>query len=182
MPRSMSDGDLAARVQRLEDFEAIRQVIGDYVLAADNRHGYSVDVESIMRLFAVDGIWDGGEHYGRHEGWNAVRNYLLRGRAGIDWSLHHLSNPSIEIAADGLSACGRWYLIEMARMLNAETGKTEMTWLGGVYDAEFSREAGTWKFKSLKFDCQTILAPDGHAKLAPVATGGTLPNNSREET
>lgn len=173
MPLSAPDGDLAARVRRLEDLEAIRQVMGDYVLAADNRRGYSVDVESTMRLFATDGIWDGGARYGRHEGWNAVRDYLLQGRAGIDWSLHHLSNPLIEIAADGQSARGRWYLIELARMLNADSGRTEMTWLGGVYDAEFVREAGAWKFKRLKFDCQTILGPDGQVKLAPGTSGRT---------
>lgn len=169
MARRSSDGDLAARVQRLEDLEAIRQVMGNYVLAADSRHGYSVNVESTMRLFAMDGIWDGGDRYGRHEGVNAVRDHLLQGRAGIDWSLHHLSNPSIEIAADSQSARGRWYLIEMARMLNADTGKTEMSWLGGIYDAEFVREASTWKFKCLKFNCQTILGPAGQVKLAPAA-------------
>lgn len=169
MPRQALDSDLAARVGRLEDLESIRQMMGNYVLAADNRHGYSVDVESMMRLFAADSVWDGGERYGRHKGWNAVRDYLLQGRARIDWSIHHLSNPSIEIASDGQSARGRWYLIEMARMLNSETAKTEMTWLGGIYDAEFVREGGTWKFARLKFDCQAILGPGGETGPTPAS-------------
>ncbi|HEY5210916.1 MAG TPA: nuclear transport factor 2 family protein [Stellaceae bacterium] len=162
-----SAADLAARVQRLEAMEAIRQVMGDYVLAADDRHGYSVNVERTMRLFAQDGVWDGGTRYGRHEGGSAVRNYLLRGRAGIDWSLHHLSNPSIDVTADGQLAHGRWYLVEMARMRKGESDETEIVWLGGLYDADFVREDGAWKFKQLKFDCQIILGADGRVISAP---------------
>ncbi len=170
MPALPSIDGLAARVRRLEDIEAIRRVMGEYTIAADDRHGFTVDVERTMRLFAQDGVWEGGVRYGRHEGWYAIRDYLLQGRAGIDWSLHHLFNPNIEIAADGQSALGRWYLIEMARMLNAETGNPEMVWLGGVYDADFIREDSAWKIKRLKFDCQTILGPTGPMKLSPAAS------------
>jgi hypothetical protein len=172
MSAQPSIDELAARVRRLEDIETIRQVMGEYTLAADDRHGFSVDVERTMRLFAREGVWEGGVRYGRHEGWQAVRDYLLQGRAGIDWSLHHLFNPSIEIAADGQSARGRWYLVEMARMLNADTGKSEMVWLGGVYDADFICEDDAWKFKRVKFDCQTILGPTGPVKLSPAVTAG----------
>jgi SnoaL-like domain len=152
---------LIKRVERLEAFEAIRGVMAAYARAADDRHGCSVNVEKTMQLFAREAVWDGRPRYGRHEGWDAIHSYLSRGKAGIDWSLHHLVDVSIDVADDGWSARGRWYLLEMARMANPSGGKAEIVWLGGTYDNEFVRKDGGWKLSLMRFDCQAILGPSG---------------------
>ena len=155
------DADLALRLRRLEDIEAIRQVKAEYALAADDRKGYAVNVERTMAIFARDCSWDGRPRFGHAEGWANLRDYLLGGKARIDWSLHHLTDVGITIDADGQGARGTWYLIEMANMLNPATGKSEMVTLAGTYHDTFVREDGRWKIQHLKFDCQKIVGPDG---------------------
>jgi hypothetical protein len=152
---------LMKRVERLEAVEALRGLMAEYALAADDRKGCSVNVERTMQLFARDAVWDGSPRYGRHEGWDAVRSYLSRGKAGIDWSIHQLVDVSIEVADDGRTARGRWYLLEMARMANPSGGKPEIVWLGGTYDNEFVREDGRWKLLLMRFDCQAIFGASG---------------------
>jgi len=153
--------DLAGRLQRLEDLEAIRRVKQEYALAADDRHGFAVNVERTMQLFSKDAVWDGRPRFGRHEGRDAIRTYLSRGKARIDWSLHYLIDVSLVIDPDGRSARGRWYLFETARMVSPATGDPELVWLAGTYDDEFVREQGVWRIGMLKFDCQKIVGPDG---------------------
>ena len=158
---SGGDLDLARRVQRLEDIEAIRNIRAEYALAADDRKGCAVDVERTMKLFARNGVWDGRPRFGRHEGWENVRDYLLRGAAGIDWSLHSLTETGISISPDGQSARSRWYLLELANMMNKTSGVREMVWLAGIYDNDYIREDGVWKIATLRFDCQKIIGPGG---------------------
>jgi hypothetical protein len=159
--RAHEQAELARRVQRLEDLEAIRRVKSEYALAADDRQGYAVNVDRTMQLFAKNAVWDGRPRFGRHEGWEAVRTYLLRGKARIDWSLHYLIDVSLDVDPDGKTARGRWYLLETARMVNPATNLPEMVWLSGTYDDEFVREDGVWRIGMLKFDCQKIVGPSG---------------------
>ena len=51
----MTDHDLAAKIQRLEDIEAIRNLKAKYCAFCDD--GY--DADGIASLFVDDGIWDG---------------------------------------------------------------------------------------------------------------------------
>lgn len=155
------DDDVARRIGRLEDIEAIRRVKAEYALAADDRQGYAVNVARTMQLFSKNAVWDGRPRFGRHEGREAIRAYLSGGKARIDWSLHYLIDVSLEVAPDGQSARGRWYLFETARMINPATDMSEMVWLSGTYDDEFVREDGAWRIVDLRFDCQKIVGPAG---------------------
>lgn len=163
------DADLARRVQRLEDIEAIRNIRAEYALAADARQGCAVDVERTMKLFARNGVWDGSPRFGRHEGWANVRDHLLRGAAGIDWSLHSLTETGISIASDAQTARSRWYLLELANMMNKTTAEREMVWLAGIYDNDYIREDGVWKIATMRFDCQKIIGPAGIWPEPPAA-------------
>ena len=51
---------LAARVQRLEDIEAIKLLIVRYAQGADRGN----DTDIMLPLFADDGVWDGGNALG----------------------------------------------------------------------------------------------------------------------
>jgi len=156
---SRREGALArieARIERLEAFEAVRNVVARYAIAADARRGTCVDLESIMALFSAEATWDGGKRYGRHVGHENVRTYLSQGKAGIDWSIHQMVNVSLEFSDDLRKARGRWYLLEMARMGTTQH-RPGLVFLAGIYDNEFLYENGEWKFSCMKFDCQSIV-------------------------
>lgn len=160
--------DILERVQRLEDIEAIRNLKTAYALAADDRQGFSVNLERAIPLFATNGAWESAR-FGRAQGREAVRQFLKNAPARIDWSLHYLIDASIEVARDRSSARGRWYLFETARMVNPKTAIPEMVWLAGVYDDEFVREEGKWKFSLVKLDIQKIVGQTGVWEEAPVS-------------
>ena len=151
----MSLNQLEARIRRLEDIEEIRRVRGEYALAADERRGNAVNVDRTMKLFASDSVWDGSPRWGRHEGWYAIDTNLRHGNAGINWSLHWQLGARIEIHPGG-KATARWYLFELANMLNRQTGDRELVWLTGLYDDHYVVEGGEWKFSVVRFDCQSI--------------------------
>jgi hypothetical protein len=152
----MADDSLERRVKRLEDIEEIRRVRGEYALAADERDGCAVNVERTMKLFAQDGVWDATPRWGRHEGWDTVRRHLSKGSAGIDWSLHWLMDTGVSFAADGETASARWYLIELANMLQKPATERRLVWLAGLYDDTYVKEDGAWKFRLVRFDCHKI--------------------------
>ena len=149
-------GDLELRLRRLEDIEEIRRVRAEYALAADERTGCAVNVSRTVRLFAEDGVWDATPRWGRHEGRETVRRYLSTGNAGIDWSLHWLLDTGVDVAPGREQATSRWYLIELANMLDKSTGERNLVWLAGLYDDQYVIEEGAWKFRLVRFDCQKI--------------------------
>ena len=63
---------LAARVQRLEDIEAIKLLVVRYAQGADRGN----DPDIMVPLFADTGVWDGGERFGVYTGKEAIRQFL----------------------------------------------------------------------------------------------------------
>lgn len=153
--------DLAARVQRLEDIEAIRDIIVRYAQGADRNN----DVDILMPLFADDAVWDAGERFGRYEGKEAIRQFLLGSHSFIGWTLHYMVSPAIKIADDGKMAQAFWYLWETANMPNATTHEPEAVWIGGTYDTTLAKENGQWKFTYVNLQIK-LLTPytEGWAK------------------
>ena len=129
---------LAARVQQLEDREAIRALILEYGTAHDAR-----DYRRFASLFATDGEWVGG--LGTARGPEAIFE-LMDSTIGHDpqpegsGTFHVMSNEQIEITGDLAAATTKWiYLVP------GSDGAPEMVFLGH-YDDRFVRENGTWKF------------------------------------
>ena len=136
--RAQSLEDLAARVQMLEDREAIRQLIIDYGTYHDHR-----DYRSLSSLFAVDGGWESG--MGKGEGPEGVfrlmdeaigHNPLPEGSG----TYHVLTNDGITLDGDRASALTKWIFITPAA-----DGAPSIQALGH-YNDEFVRESGVWKF------------------------------------
>src|SRR4029450_4718459 len=88
---------LAARVQRLEDIEAITHLLIRYAQGSDKRN----DPDIMVPLFTEDGIFDVGSGYGTYVGHAAIRKFLEGAPDIIRWSLHYMISPKIEIAGDG---------------------------------------------------------------------------------
>jgi ketosteroid isomerase-like protein len=153
--------DLDARLQRLEDIEAIKWLIVQYARGADRNN----DVDILMPLFTDDAVWDAGERFGRYEGKEAIRQFLLGSGSFIGWTLHYMVSPAVKIADDGKTAQAFWYLWETANMPNAATHEPEAMWIGGTYDTTLVKEDGEWKFKHVNLNIK-LLSPytEGWAK------------------
>ena len=122
---------LAARLQWLEDVEAIKRLIVRYAQGADRGN----DVNVMLPLF-TDAVWDGGERFGVHAGKPAIQEFLSQSGAFIGWTLHYMVSPDVVVALDGHTATAFWYLWEAPNMPNQASGRDEAFWIGGTYDGE----------------------------------------------
>jgi ketosteroid isomerase-like protein len=128
---------LAARVQRLEDLEQIRNVLLDYGRFLDSR-----DFAAYSRLFARDGEWSGG--MGTVQGPAAIRAFMEKniGTGPNRGNTYHLlSNFKIDVKGDTATAWSRW-----AFVTPTADGRPAIA-QGGQYNDTLVREAGRWKFK-----------------------------------
>jgi uncharacterized protein (TIGR02246 family) len=144
---------LAARIQRLEDIEAIKQLIARYAQASD-RHN---DPDLMLPLFTEDGVLDVGSGYGRYQGHEALRKFFLEAPKIISWSLHYNISPVIEISEDGQTAHAFWYLWELANMPDQKTGEQVPVWIAGTYTSDVvKRGDGQWRFKQVRLRMELI--------------------------
>src|SRR5690606_36410414 len=100
-----------------------------------------------------------------------IRGMFLRAPAQINWSLHYMVEAGIDVDASGAWARGRWYLLELARMRRPQTNNFEMVWIIGTYDDCFIVEDGSWKFESIRFDCQLMFPATATIGLDRGGTG-----------
>lgn len=148
------------KVERLKDFDAIENLSGVY--------GHYVDEsmqDDIADLFAADGIVEilgRGVYYGQ----DRVREYMhnlgpVFQQEGRLFNHMHLQ-PVIHVAEDGQTANARSRIIIMFGILN-----TNAQWGSGIYENEFVKQDGIWKFKYLHA-YQTFYTnyEDGWAKRA----------------
>ena len=137
-PRAADLESLAARVQTLEDREAIRALIMAYGAAHDNR-----DYRTFADLFATNGEWVGG--LGAAKGPQAIFE-LMDSTIGHDprpngsGTYHVMTNDQIEIDGDRASATTKWIYLTPG-----DDGAPNLVFLGH-YDDEFIREDGQWRF------------------------------------
>lgn len=131
------NASLTARIQHLEDIEAIRTVLISYgrTLDAHDFAGYS-------RLFARDGEWIGG--FGTVKGPTAIEAFMTKniGAPGKPGGTYHLlTNFVIDVNGDMATAWSRWTFVTPGA-----DGKPAMA-QGGHYEDMLVREDGRWKFK-----------------------------------
>lgn len=129
--------ELEKRVQLLEDIEAIKKLKHLYCLYCDD----NFDVENLMTLFTEDAVWDGGDR-GRYEGHAAIRGFFQRIPQRLPFAIHMVLNPIIEVKGD--TAHGTWYLIEPC------TERGQALWMMGVYEDDYVKVDGRWKYKNLQ--------------------------------
>lgn len=136
--------DLAARIQRLEDIEAIRHLKARWGETIDANLGSA----KIVAMFAEDAVID-IERYGRHRGHAALEAFFSETR--FTWMFHCLIPKVIEIAENGRTARGRWRLWELGTKPRSAPGDPgEPVWIGGDYDDDFVKIGGEWKFKTIR--------------------------------
>ena len=146
---------LVARVQRLEDIEAIKLLVVRYAQGADQGN----DPDIMVPLFTDAGVWDGGKRFGVYTGKEAIRQFLAESGAFIGWTLHYMVSPAVDVDPAGQTAKAFWYLWETANMPNQESGEDDAFWIGGTYESALAKQAdGAWKFTRVALDLK-LLSP-----------------------
>lgn len=145
--------DLEARIQRLEDKEAITELKMTYAKLCDE--GY--DADGIVDLFAkeTDVEWV-SDVFGTHVGRNGVFDWFDNVDDEIQWAAHLMLNPMVEVDADGTSAVGRFYLFELATMTSPEGGDPDAVVMTGKYVDDFVKEDGRWRFKRIEVNFEQV--------------------------
>jgi ketosteroid isomerase-like protein len=135
---ALSLAALEARLQILEDREAIRNLIIDYGTYHDHR-----DYRALAALFAEEGVWSSGMGSGKGpEGVFRLMDDTIGHNPLPDGSgtFHILTNDRISVEGDKASAVTKWVYVTAG-----EHGGPQ-TVLLGHYTDQFIREKGRWKF------------------------------------
>ncbi len=133
---------LTERVEAISAIKRLQHAYGHYAelglwhdfadLFADSGVGHyaqgSLDREGIRALFLKD---VGGGQLGLKDG----RIYP-----------HISMQPVVTLADDGQSGKGRWHIMAMLGGYGASA-----SWAGGVYENQYVRENGVWKFKEVRY-------------------------------
>jgi hypothetical protein len=129
---------LEARVQRLEDHQAIERMLLEYGHALDTR-----DFATYAGLFASQGEWQGA--LGTYRGPAAIQAAMEKifADAATDIpkgsNFHMLTNVVIDIQGDRATASSRFLFVKMNK------GKPESE-VAGRYEDILIREKGVWRF------------------------------------
>lgn len=148
--------DLAARLRRLDDLEAIRALKMRYSRYCDN--GY--EPEGLASLFAPDGVWDGGSLFGRCEGHDAIRKHFSSASDRIPWALHYILCPELEVEPGGDRARGTWYLWQPC-LRRSRDGSERQAWLAGTYRDDYVKVDGRWLFQNVVIEARWLDGPQG---------------------
>lgn len=151
---------LRQRVTRLDDVHSVRTLHFKY--------GYYIDMclyEEAADLFAEDGtmtilngIWRGKASVRRcYTQW--MRGLFTQGVNGPVYGFlldHFMAQDIVDIAEDGLTACGRFRCLMQAG--SHETKETKVPpfdgqmWEGGIHENVYVKDGSTWKIKALNYN------------------------------
>lgn len=131
--------DLAARVQRLEDREAIFQLFMDYRRCLDTK-----DFSGYAALFSDDGEFEAQDLRAKgraaiEELVDGMRGSLLTETAGDD--IHIVANPEIAIDGDTATARSTWIYV-----IRAPDGGPDLCKVGHYDDQLVRGDDGGWRF------------------------------------
>jgi hypothetical protein len=155
-----------ARLQALEDIQSLERL--------QNVYGYYVDkrlFDQVVELFAEDSSVE-ISHRGVYVGKAGVRRMFVDGWAKDGLGLrrgqlfnHLMLQPVVDILPGGRKALGRFRTFAQVGSSNSS-----VMWVEGVYENEFVKEGGAWKFSKMKF------WPSYYVPEREGFTGKTRPN------
>jgi hypothetical protein len=96
--------------------------------------------------FTDDGVWDGGETWGRYEGHSSLWTFFDRASSMLPFAMHYMINPVIEIS--GNEATGQWHLFQATTY----AATNDAVWGAGRYFEEYVRDEAGWKFGSIRLE------------------------------
>ena len=133
--------ELAKKVQRLEDIEAIKQLKAEYADACDDMYNPA----RMPDLFTKDAVWDGEkEGFGKHEGIDAICSFMNDVKDGLKFGVHWFLQPRIKMISE-TEAEGSWYLWQTSTMASGK----DILLAGMEYD-KYRKEDGVWKMSYME--------------------------------
>ena len=163
----MTVEEMEARIKTLEDQVRTMQDIED-IKKLQRAFGFYLEhwmAEELIDLFADGPDTSLSIAAGQFRGKENVAALCRRGKKSNEEIkpespefLHQVMQLSgiVDVDPDGKTAKGRWYGFG-ANALPAEGGIVP-GWMNGVYENEYIKEDGTWKFKKVRW-CMTFNAP-----------------------
>ena len=130
---------LAERIDRLEQFDALKQLKYRYCAAVDANY----DAAAIASMFTEDGVWDGGD-LGYYSGRDAIHKSFTEPNSSVLWMRHCVVNPIIEITGDRAQC--QWYMW-LPKITNDGTSKS---FQGGTHVDRCRRVGGGWLFEHMQ--------------------------------
>lgn len=132
--------ELERRLQVLEDIEAIKKLKARYCETADDNYN-PVEFSS---LFTEDGVWDGGEIFGVHQGKQAIKAYFATVPDNISFAVHYCALvPNITV--EGNRAHAHWY-----GLCPMQLAGNRAVWYACVYEDKYVKIEGKWFIKEVK--------------------------------
>jgi uncharacterized protein (TIGR02246 family) len=128
---------IEARLQKLEDKEAIQTLLLDYGRTLDNR-----DLKAYSELFTKDGEWIGG--FGSVKGRAELLAFMQKNVGtppNTGKTYHLLTNFFITVTGDKATATSRWSYVV------GTPDKKPVLEHSGRYEDTLVREDGKWKFQ-----------------------------------
>jgi SnoaL-like protein len=138
----VNDDELLARLRRLEDREAIRDLHNQYCFIQDRGHAShaDTDIEAFLALCDTDMVWDNSPDGSRaHRGHAAIAAYLRGLWSRFESCMHYVHNLSIVFESDD-RARGRASFDAVGDI----SGEAFVA--AGYYEDAYVRTAQGWKF------------------------------------
>jgi len=128
-----------SRLKNLEDREAIRELLIEYGRDLDKE-----DLRGYSRLFAKDGVWEGGigKATGPEQIYKMLKKVFSRVSPGkYGNSFHIMTSMAIQVHGDTAESWSRW-----TWLVQGSEGKP-VALRSGHYEDILVREQGQWRFK-----------------------------------
>lgn len=136
--------ELEARLARVEDVEAIKELKARYGELTDRRYTPEVAGDparldelatEIAQLFTEDAVWEGGKALGTCRGRDEIRERFRTPTLRFAW--HYFVKPQINVKGD--SARASWDILAPCTTLDGRPH-----WMAGVEDDEYRKVGGVW--------------------------------------
>ncbi len=138
--------ELEARIKVLEDIEAIKKLKATYCYLCDAGLDNKRNRDELISYFSQNARVDFGlgpeSQFEGRDGLEIFFGTVVP--SAITFSMHMVHDPIIEVKGD--RATGKWYY--EAPTTDVTTGKAQ--WMAGMYEEEYVREKGEWKFASIR--------------------------------
>jgi len=140
---------LEARLARLEDIEAIRQLKARYCQACDDDH----NPDAVAACFIEDGLWEGAGLGVHARGHQAIRAYIggVRASGRVNNPAHMVMNPVINVDRDTATAHWRFVMMYADR---SDPRATHFHRIVGFYRDEYVRTDAGWLMSALRVTVQ----------------------------
>ncbi len=139
--------ELERRISRIEDREAIRELKHSYSYLTDaGIAGDDAKFDELVEKFTCDAWVDFGA-FGVFKGKEELTTFFREVVGGnFSFGAHMVCNPILRV--EGERARGKW-LVLAPGVLKSEAGE-RATWTQAVYDEEYVKVDGQWKWKSIR--------------------------------